>query len=211
MKALLVVLGSISSLLTFVYSVCLPLALALSPQFDAFALIEFISIGFKHRCGLTIAILGFPSLIILLSHLVAILMSAQQSNSRLWLCFGLWFAEYAGWFVVLGYECTDFYTHNVGLFGFLVGGFGIHYLFCTSFSDFYALDFYKKVNASVLIMALGFGVVSLISTLACCDHREIQNAALFVEFFLMLLVTIQQLCFFYVLQLMNFDVVFEFL
>lgn len=204
MKWLLISLGCIGSALTFVYSVCLPLALAFGDDFDAFVLIEFISIGFKKRCGLTIAVLGFPSLVILLSHLAAVLMS----SSLWWLGLIFWCMEFAGWFVILGYECTGVEVHNAGLFCFLAGVWGIHYVFCRSQAE-WQLVFYKRVNVGILITSLSFGVVSFISTLPCCEHREIQNAALFVEFFLMFLVTVQQFSMFYVFSLFESDFTFS--
>jgi len=147
----------------------------------------YISDGYQEHCGITVIIIGMSSMMIGLSQFIA-----RCHMDDPWYSTTFFIScEMIGWFVVLGIQATNMVVHKIALVCFLFGNVLFHWQ-CSRDSTFGSM-YYKVVNAFTIFNAVVF-ITFAYTTSVYWKTRETQSVSVSLEFFLSLMVSIEQYC-----------------
>jgi len=147
----------------------------------------YISDGYQEYCGITVIIIGMSSMMIGLSQFIA----RCHMDDYLYSTTFFISLEMIGWFVVLGIQGTNMIVHKIALICFLCGNILFHWQ-CSRDSTFGNI-YYRIINGFTIFMAIAF-ISFAYTTSIYWKTRETQSISVSMEFFLSLMVSIEQYC-----------------
>ena len=182
-RSTLVIAGYAACIITAAFAIAV-VFIPPGPEGDT-GLLRYISEGIHQYCGWSIVIMGTTSMILLVCHLVA---ASHMASSLAFYCA---LAEAFGWNVILGVVDTGWVIHYIGLFLFLVGSIGYHWIACRD--DAYGGFRYQQTNLLAISLTVIFSLVSSASLIVGDGDRRLRACAVSLEFSMLGAFTLQNL------------------